>query len=50
MALKHLGDVPLHLSFDVDALDPSVAPATVLFYFYRRELLLIINGSLLEVV
>lgn len=30
MALKHLGDeCPIHLSFDVDALDPSVAPATV---------------------
>ena len=29
MALHHLGpDCPIHLSFDVDALDPSVAPAT----------------------
>lgn len=29
MALAHLGaDCPIHLSFDVDALDPSVAPAT----------------------
>ncbi|TPX44635.1 hypothetical protein SeMB42_g04263 [Synchytrium endobioticum] len=29
MALQHLGtDCPIHLSFDVDALDPSVAPAT----------------------
>ncbi|KAI9355996.1 Ureohydrolase [Zopfochytrium polystomum] len=29
MALDYLGrDRPLHLSFDVDALDPSVAPAT----------------------
>lgn len=28
-ALEYLGDnCPLHLSFDVDALDPSVAPAT----------------------
>lgn len=27
-ALAHLGDSPIHLSFDVDALDPSVAPAT----------------------
>ncbi|TPX55103.1 arginase [Powellomyces hirtus] len=29
MALEYLGrDKPIHLSFDVDALDPSVAPAT----------------------
>ncbi|KAI8923654.1 hypothetical protein BC831DRAFT_470037 [Entophlyctis helioformis] len=29
MAFAHLGhDAPIHLSFDVDALDPSVAPAT----------------------
>ncbi len=28
MALDHLGPTPLHLSFDVDALDPTVAPAT----------------------
>ena len=29
MTLDYLGhDCPLHLSFDVDALDPSVAPAT----------------------
>jgi len=29
MALDYLGrDTPLHLTFDVDALDPSVAPAT----------------------
>jgi arginase len=29
MALEHLGkDTPIHLTFDVDALDPSVAPAT----------------------
>ena len=28
MALEYLGDIPLHLSFDVDAMDPIVAPAT----------------------
>lgn len=29
MAIQYLGpDCPIHLSFDVDALDPSVAPAT----------------------
>lgn len=31
MALKHIdpeGKKPIHLSFDVDALDPSVAPST----------------------
>ena len=28
MALEYLGDIPLHLSFDVDAMDPVVAPAT----------------------
>lgn len=29
MALEYLGeDCPLHLTFDVDGLDPSVAPAT----------------------
>ncbi|KAL2914125.1 Arginase, catabolizes arginine to ornithine and urea [Polyrhizophydium stewartii] len=29
LAIAHLGaDCPIHLSFDVDALDPSVAPAT----------------------
>ena len=29
MALDYLGrDKPIHLSFDVDALDPSVCPAT----------------------
>ena len=29
MVLDYLGpDIPLHLSFDVDALDPTVAPAT----------------------
>lgn len=28
-AFDHLGnDAPIHLSFDVDALDPTVAPAT----------------------
>lgn len=32
MALDHVNpnrDLPIHLSFDVDALDPSVAPSTV---------------------
>ena len=28
MVLEYLGKVPLHLSFDVDAMDPIVAPAT----------------------
>lgn len=31
MAIDHVNpkrDIPIHLSFDVDALDPSVAPAT----------------------
>lgn len=28
MALEFLGDSPIHLTFDVDALDPSEAPAT----------------------
>ncbi len=29
MALGHIGsDTPIHLSFDVDALDPLVAPST----------------------
>ena len=29
MALAHLGaDTPIHLSFDVDALDPTFAPST----------------------
>ncbi len=31
MALDHVnpkGDLPIHLSFDVDALDPTVAPST----------------------
>ena len=34
MALKHIdpeGKRPLHLSFDVDALDPSVAPSTGIY-------------------
>lgn len=33
LALQHInpdGDRPLHLSFDVDALDPTVAPSTSL--------------------
>lgn len=32
-------DLPIHLSFDVDALDPSVAPSTVgypLYFIYAR--------------
>ncbi len=28
MALKSLGDRPIHLSFDIDSLDPRHAPAT----------------------
>lgn len=28
MSLEYLGDCPLHITFDVDALDPSVAPST----------------------
>lgn len=29
MAMEHLGnDVPLHVSFDIDAIDPSVCPST----------------------
>ena len=28
MALEYLGNRPIHLSFDVDALDPTVAPST----------------------
>jgi arginase len=28
MALRHLGDRPLHLSYDIDAVDPVLAPAT----------------------
>lgn len=28
MALEHLGDVPLHLSYDIDAVDPAIAPST----------------------
>jgi len=27
-ALKHLGDGPIHLSLDIDAIDPSVCPST----------------------
>lgn len=28
MALNHLGDGPIHVSFDIDAIDPSVCPST----------------------
>jgi len=28
MAFKHLGDRPVHLSFDIDAIDPFVCPST----------------------
>jgi arginase len=28
MALQHLGNRPLHLSYDIDAVDPILAPAT----------------------
>ncbi|PYI01567.1 arginase [Aspergillus sclerotiicarbonarius CBS 121057] len=29
MTLDYIGDVPIHLSFDIDSLDPEVAPSTV---------------------
>eukprot|EP00298_Acanthocystis_sp_HF-20_P005641 c15738_g1_i1.p1 GENE.c15738_g1_i1~~c15738_g1_i1.p1 ORF type:complete len:345 (-),score=169.81 c15738_g1_i1:316-1350(-) len=28
IAINHLGDVPLHLSYDIDAIDPAIAPST----------------------
>jgi arginase len=28
MALDHLGERPLHLSYDIDACDPMIAPST----------------------
>jgi Arginase family len=49
MTFDYLGDCPLHLSFDVDALDPSVAPATgtvSLFNTARQRRTYIQRGTL----
>lgn len=45
MALDHVmggREMPLHLSFDVDALDPTVAPSKLLFACYS---LMIVSGA-----
>lgn len=46
-AINHLGpDVPLHLSYDIDAVDPEVAPSTgwFLFCFHIRLFIYVISN------
>ena len=57
MALDHVNprrDRPIHLSFDVDALDPTVAPSTgtpvrlLFFFFFFLSEVLLRKGALTE--